>query len=203
MPRNCRYRLDRVVYQLSTIFSTYQKDSRRLIGPSIKAYMVNMQLNKYLTKDLSLVYRTLKLRNYSRGYTHHYQWRKGSIWAPGWKVLHILWSTIFRFRGRHVRSSYIHHDDAFLSANRVGFRGTTTFVQYGSLFRLHRKEMARLIGSSSAMKSYTLLEEVETHRFLLRLLDEPQKLIQHIRTWVSPTFLAPLTKRHVPVRPVP
>jgi hypothetical protein len=35
-----------------------------------------------------------------------------------------------------------------------------------------------------------LLQEVEVHRFLLRVLQEPDKLLSHIRTWVTNVLLA-------------
>lgn len=41
--------------------------------------------------------------------------------------------------------------------------------------------MARVIGPA-AIGHYIQLEEVETRRFLLRLLEEPDRLIDHIRT---------------------
>jgi hypothetical protein len=59
--------------------------------------------------------------------------------------------------------------------------------------------MARCIGSSDSMKKYIELEEVETRRLLLRMLDEPEGLIQHIRT--SAEFYIYLDKvflKHIP-----
>lgn len=50
------------------------------------------------------------------------------------------------------------------------------------MLKLHRKEFARLIGTSAALKPYAELEETETRRFLFRLLEEPEKLTKHIRT---------------------
>jgi hypothetical protein len=35
-----------------------------------------------------------------------------------------------------------------------------------------------------------LLQEVEVHRFLFRVLQEPDKLLSHIRTWVTNVLLA-------------
>lgn len=38
------------------------------------------------------------------------------------------------------------------------------------------------MGTKAAIARYHSLEEIETRRFLLRVLDTPNKVMQHIRT---------------------
>ncbi|KAH8111221.1 cytochrome P450 oxidoreductase OrdA-like protein, partial [Phellopilus nigrolimitatus] len=64
----------------------------------------------------------------------------------------------------------------------VGFSDQTGLVPYGAQFRTHRKEMHAYIGTRAAMTRFIGLEELETRRFLLRLLEQPEKLVKHIRT---------------------
>ncbi|KAI5118229.1 hypothetical protein M0805_000725 [Coniferiporia weirii] len=71
----------------------------------------------------------------------------------------------------------------------VGFSGVTTLLQYGPLLKTHRKEMHRCIGTPAAMERFIELEEIETRRFLLRLLEEPSELIKHIRTTAGAIIL--------------
>ncbi|KAI5118227.1 hypothetical protein M0805_000723 [Coniferiporia weirii] len=71
----------------------------------------------------------------------------------------------------------------------VGFSGVTTLLQYGPILKTHRKEMHKCIGTPAAMERFVGLEEIETHRFLLRLLEEPSNLIKHIRNTAGAIIL--------------
>lgn len=48
--------------------------------------------------------------------------------------------------------------------------------------RNYRRPIARVIGNKAALSKFEELQEVETHRLLLRTLKEPEKLVQHIKT---------------------
>jgi hypothetical protein len=48
--------------------------------------------------------------------------------------------------------------------------------------RSYRKAMQPYIGSESAVAQYNFLQEVETHRFLFRVLEDQAKLSEHIQT---------------------
>lgn len=47
--------------------------------------------------------------------------------------------------------------------------------------RAYRKSMARIIGSRSAAAQFNDLQEVAVGHFLLKVLDKPEDLIEHIR----------------------
>lgn len=54
--------------------------------------------------------------------------------------------------------------------------------KYSARFRSYRKAMQPYIGSESAVAQFNHLQEVETYRFLFRVLEDPTKLIEHIQT---------------------
>ncbi len=49
-------------------------------------------------------------------------------------------------------------------------------------FRAYRQRIHKAIGTPSTLSRYYPLQEVEVHRFLLRVLDDPDGLLKHIRT---------------------
>ena len=67
----------------------------------------------------------------------------------------------------------------------AGWKNTLVLTPYGDRFRNQRKLAHSLFGSRSTMSSFEPLEELETHRFLKRLLSNPDGLQDHIRKCVS------------------
>lgn len=55
---------------------------------------------------------------------------------------------------------------------------------YSDRFRAYRKAMQPYLGSEQAVAQYNTLQEVESHRFLLRVLKDQKKLSEHIQTSV-------------------
>ncbi|KAI5360195.1 putative cytochrome P450 [Septoria linicola] len=48
--------------------------------------------------------------------------------------------------------------------------------------RQYRKQFHAIIGTSTALSKFVPLQEVEVSRFLLRVLEQPDQLLQHVRT---------------------
>lgn len=65
---------------------------------------------------------------------------------------------------------------------RVGLDKVTTFLLYGDTFKQHRKWFQSYIGTRSAIQRFEGHEETETRRFLLRVLDDPEHFMDHLRT---------------------
>ncbi|KAJ6627486.1 cytochrome P450 [Mycena sp. CBHHK59/15] len=63
----------------------------------------------------------------------------------------------------------------------VGWKNTLVLLPYGDRFRRFRRLFHNLIGSRAAMKQFLPAEEVETHKFLRRVLAKPDDLSTHIR----------------------
>lgn len=53
---------------------------------------------------------------------------------------------------------------------------------YNERFRSYRRPIHALVGTKAGVLRYNDLQEVEVHRFLLRVLNNPSKLLDHIRT---------------------
>lgn len=51
-------------------------------------------------------------------------------------------------------------------------------------FKPSRRMMLGAVGSRAALESYIHLEEHEVHRFLRRVIDEPDKVEYYLRKWV-------------------
>ncbi|KAJ7059778.1 cytochrome P450 [Mycena amicta] len=60
-----------------------------------------------------------------------------------------------------------------MAGELVGYDQTLVLMPYGPQFRVFRKYFAKLIGSSGAARQFVPLVELETHRFLKRLLLKP------------------------------
>jgi len=63
----------------------------------------------------------------------------------------------------------------------MGWENTLVFVPHSSRFRAYRKKMARIFGSKTAAAQFYDMQEAEVAHFLLRLLDRPEELNDHIR----------------------
>ncbi|KAJ7156841.1 cytochrome P450 [Mycena crocata] len=63
----------------------------------------------------------------------------------------------------------------------VGWKNTLVLTPYGDRFRNYRRLAHSLFGSRSTMSSFEPLEEQETHRFLRRVLKNPDDLQNHVR----------------------
>ncbi|KAG1879784.1 cytochrome P450 [Suillus subluteus] len=63
----------------------------------------------------------------------------------------------------------------------VGWKDSLPFLSYGDRLRRQRKNIQRVIGSRAAVDVYNEIEEVETLRFLKRVLAKPDRLQEHIR----------------------
>ncbi|EEB92377.1 hypothetical protein MPER_09122, partial [Moniliophthora perniciosa FA553] len=63
----------------------------------------------------------------------------------------------------------------------VGWKNTLVLVPYSQRFRNYRRLAHQLFGNAQLMKGFHPIEELETHRFLKRLLAKPDSFQDHIR----------------------
>ncbi|KAG1855191.1 cytochrome P450 [Suillus subalutaceus] len=68
-----------------------------------------------------------------------------------------------------------------MAGELVGWKDSLPFLPYGDRFRRYRRNFHRVIGSRAAVDVYNEIEEVETHRFLKRVLAKPDQLQEHVR----------------------
>lgn len=62
-----------------------------------------------------------------------------------------------------------------------GWKNTLVLLTYGERFRTFRKLFHQVIGTQPAMSRFFPVEEQETHRFLKRILANPDDLASHVR----------------------
>ncbi|KAG1874858.1 cytochrome P450 [Suillus subluteus] len=68
-----------------------------------------------------------------------------------------------------------------MAGELVGWKDAMAFLPHGDRFRQQRKNLHRVIGSRAAVDVYSEIEEVETRRFLKRVLANPDQLQEHVR----------------------
>ncbi|KAG6894730.1 hypothetical protein C0993_010911 [Termitomyces sp. T159_Od127] len=68
-----------------------------------------------------------------------------------------------------------------MAGNLVGWRNSLGLMQYGNRFRLYRRLLHDLMGSKASVHKFSDVEQIETHRFVRRVLANPADLAQHIR----------------------
>ncbi|KAF7586776.1 hypothetical protein BBP40_008346 [Aspergillus hancockii] len=64
----------------------------------------------------------------------------------------------------------------------AGWKDILGMLPYSDRFRSYRKVMHRVLGTKTVISRFNPLQDVEVRRFLLRVLERPDDLIQHIRT---------------------
>lgn len=63
-----------------------------------------------------------------------------------------------------------------------GYGQLLTFCQYDSTYRWHRKLIHQQLGSKVAASQFRDVQDVESRRFLLRVLGNPNDLMTHLKT---------------------
>lgn len=64
----------------------------------------------------------------------------------------------------------------------VGMSKFLAFLNYNSEFRHHRKLVHQQLGTRAVSAKFQGIQDVESRRFLLRILRDPKNLMKHIKT---------------------
>lgn len=67
----------------------------------------------------------------------------------------------------------------------VGWKNMLVLMPYGDRFRNYRRLSHSVFGSRNKMAGFERLEEIEMHRFLKRLLPNPDGVQDYIRKYVG------------------
>jgi hypothetical protein len=83
------------------------------------------------------------------------------------------------------KKSFVYSDRPVLpmGGELVGWKNALVLLPYGDRLREYRKNFHRVIGSRAALSIYHPTLEIETHRFLKRVLAEPDQLQSHVRQY--------------------
>ncbi|KAH7351485.1 cytochrome P450 [Pyrenochaeta sp. MPI-SDFR-AT-0127] len=67
------------------------------------------------------------------------------------------------------------------SSDIIGWKNTLAFSGYTDTFKLHRKNIAKVAGSTTSLAVFDRVQEEESVHFLLNVLDSPENLFDHIK----------------------
>lgn len=79
---------------------------------------------------------------------------------------------------------FLHYEVCLLTDNRVGWDKTLSFLPYNDQLRSHRKKAHLCLKSEASIKSNDAIQEIEVGHFLLHLLRDPDRLVEHIQKYV-------------------
>ncbi|KAF5692956.1 oxidoreductase [Fusarium denticulatum] len=78
----------------------------------------------------------------------------------------------------------------FVFGNEMcGYNQILSFKPYGKLLKQHRKLVHQQLGTKTAASRFRDIQDVESRRLLLRILESPEKLFEHIKTEASAIIL--------------
>ncbi|PNP53777.1 hypothetical protein THARTR1_05901 [Trichoderma harzianum] len=113
--------------------------------------------------------------------------------------LTVLGQTIIILQDQDAATELLEKKESLKTSGRPGFTftqmcGYNRFLpmrQYDDKFRLQRKLLHQQIGTKLLASQYTEIQDVEVKRFLLRVLNDPDNLINHIRSYGKPSLTNP------------
>ncbi|KIM61701.1 hypothetical protein SCLCIDRAFT_865585 [Scleroderma citrinum Foug A] len=71
----------------------------------------------------------------------------------------------------------------------LGCKHSLALLSYGDTFRETRKHFHRIIGTRAAVEEFSDVESMEIHKFLKRVLADPERLVNHLRLTVGAIVL--------------
>ena len=83
------------------------------------------------------------------------------------------------------------------SAKYIGYADIVSFLPYGERFREHRRIMAKVIGSRAQVEKFGGLQEHVTHKFLNKLLEDPEHFVEHIKKCVAHNSFLTVMKTNI------
>ncbi len=133
--------------------------------------------------------RTHQLHHSIRDNHRDIAFTRASRGTLGEKVGKILIATVFHFCGdvSKLLLSLITYYSLRLNDFSVGWTEGLAMMPYNNAFRLRQKLAHMLMGTKMTVVPYLPLQDIEVHRFLFRVLQEPELFLDHIRTYVRPS----------------
>ena len=80
----------------------------------------------------------------------------------------------------------------YFGTELCGYGVFFSLMSYNNTFRHHRKLVHQQLGTKAAAARFRDIQDIESRRFLLRVLNKPASLLEHIKTLVYPPFIKPL-----------
>jgi hypothetical protein len=64
---------------------------------------------------------------------------------------------------------------------RVGWRHATVMIPYNDVWKIHRKNITKITSTSTSLSVFDCVQEAEAARFLVNMLESPDRLFEHVR----------------------
>ena len=74
-------------------------------------------------------------------------------------------------------------------SDMCGWKHNLASMRYGKFLKASRQKIHKAIGSNVTLARFIPLQDIEAHRFLLRVLQEPESWIQHLKTEAAAIIL--------------
>ena len=124
-------------------------------------------------------------------------WKKQSDLYGPISSLTVLGQPIIIISDYNIASELLDKNSGFTSSRPTmtfggemcGWENMLAMIPYSAQFRAYRKTIHSTVGTSSAVDEFRPLFELEVRRFLVRLLDNPDNLVQLIRTQAGSIIL--------------
>ena len=68
---------------------------------------------------------------------------------------------------------------------KIGWKKSPSHIDYVSRLLIHKKQIHQIIGAKSSVSQFYPLQEVATHRFLLRAFIDPTRLFKNVYLYVQ------------------
>ena len=79
------------------------------------------------------------------------------------------------------RGAIYSHRPELPSATFIGYTNVLPLMQYGERWREHRRLFSTIMGTRALVERFAPLQQASTHKFLLRLLKDPDNFVEHIK----------------------
>ncbi|KAI0544513.1 cytochrome P450 [Xylaria curta] len=86
-------------------------------------------------------------------------------------------------------SKYSSRPRQVFAGEMMGWANSLGLVPHNNLFKAQRKIVHQIIGTNSAASQFHALEEAEVGHFLLHLLENPENLVEHVKTEIGSVTL--------------
>jgi hypothetical protein len=73
----------------------------------------------------------------------------------------------------------------FFATEMCGFGLFLPAMQYDDKFRQHRKFIHQQLGTNALASRFSDIQDIESKRFLLRVMNDPQNYVEHIKAYVK------------------
>ncbi|EUC35841.1 hypothetical protein COCCADRAFT_2996 [Bipolaris zeicola 26-R-13] len=104
-----------------------------------------------------------------------------SVTAMGQTIVIINDPTIALDLLRDRSAIYSSRPSLVFAGDMVGWRHATVMIPYNDVWKIHRKNITKITSTSTSLSVFDRVQEAEAARFLVNMLESPDRLFEHVR----------------------